>query len=251
MPPTPLLVLMYHHICPPPATAKIKGMYVRPGQFDWHISWLKRKGFTFTTFRGLSETPDKDARQVILTFDDGFANNYDNAFPILQKHDVRAVIFPVFNDIGRTGVVWPKATEQSPADMMTAAQIKEMAEAGIEFGSHLLNHRHLTAMTPREQVQELARSKEKLEALLASSVDTIAYPFGDFDGEVVERTRKLGYNYGVITEPGLNYPRDDPLKLKRYTAKGCKLHHPWKFIRMIGSITAELNQQPSANVDRG
>jgi len=233
------LILMYHHIARPPAGAKIKGMYVTPGQFDWQVGWLKKRGYEFATFADFSSS--NDAKQVIITLDDGYLNNYTHAFPILKKHGARAVVYPIQRDLGRTGVSWPDATEQTPADMMSAGQVKEMASAGVEFGSHLLNHTRLTDMTPTEQVEQLEQSRQGLEALIDAPVLSIAYPYGAYDDAVIERTRAAGYRYGVTTDPGTNPAGTDPLRLNRYTAKGCKLYHPLKFRRMIAAAERQAS----------
>lgn len=233
------LILMYHHISPPPAGAKIRGMYVTPRQFDWQLGWLRRRGYQFVTFADLEAGSVPGHRRVIITLDDGYQNNYRHAFPILRKHEARAVIYPIQSDLGRTGVTWPGATEQTPADMMTEAEVREMAAAGIEFGSHLLHHKRLTEMSGDEQSEELEQSRAQLQALQAAPVLSIAYPYGAYDDAVVARTRQAGYRFGVTTEPGTNPAGSDPLKLKRFTAKGCKLYHPLKFRRMIVSAERE------------
>ncbi len=227
------IILMYHHIAPPPAGAKIRGMYVSPRQFDWQLGWLRSRGFSFSTFENLSDTRPGERPDIILTLDDGYLNNYEQAFPILRKHGARAVIYPILNDLGRRGVSWPGATEQTPADMMSAEQIREMADAGIEFGSHLLEHRRLTEMSETEQIAQLTASKARLESIVGRPVLSIAYPYGACDDGIIGRTRAAGYRYGVTTEPGRIAKDADPLRLNRYTAKGCKLYHPLKFIRMI------------------
>lgn len=240
------LILMFHHIAAPPAGAKIRGMYVTPRQFDWQIGWLNARGYQFVTFADLSEPTPLPGKRVIVTLDDGYENNYSHAFPILKKHKARAVIYPILNDLGRQGVSWPGATEQTPANMMTEDQLLEMANAGIEFGSHLLNHRRLTEMSASEQREELERSLARLEKLQGAPVLSIAYPYGAYDEAILERTRAAGFQFGVTTEPGINTTRTDPLRLARFTAKGCKFHHPLKFRRMI--FTAEREVAASATV---
>jgi peptidoglycan/xylan/chitin deacetylase (PgdA/CDA1 family) len=224
---------MYHHVSPPPAGARIRGMYVSPRQFDWQLGWLKSRGYEFCTFEDLSAPHPPAVRRVVLTLDDGYLNNYEQAFPILRKHDARAVVYPILNDLGRQGVTWPGATEQTPADMMTAGQIREMADAGIEFGSHLLEHRRLTEMSEAEQIEQLTASKARLETIIGRPILSIAYPYGAYDDGIVQRAGEAGYRFGVTTEPGTNSPDGDALRLRRYTAKGCKFYHPLKFTRMI------------------
>lgn len=233
------LILMYHHIAPPPDGAKIRGMYVTPRQFDRQIEWLKLRGYEFVTFRDLITPTTKAHKRIIITLDDGYRNNYSHAFPILQKHRVSAVIYPILEDLGRTGVTWPGATEQTPADMMNEQELREMAAAGIEFGSHLLHHKRLTEMSEARQKEELAQSMAGLETLLGERVLSIAYPYGAYDDQIIEQTRAAGYRFGVTTDPGSNPDGTDPLRLGRYTAKGCKFYHPLKFRRMISSCERE------------
>ncbi len=240
--PSAPLLLMYHHIAPPPAGARIRGMYVSPRQFDWQLGWLKKRGYEFVTFADLLNVTRAPGRQVLITLDDGYLNNYSHAFPILQKYQARAVIYPILNDLGKVGVSWPGATEQTPADMMSKAQLQEMAAAGIEFGSHLLEHTRLTEMPAAEQVEQLSRSREELAQLQNAPVLSIAYPYGAYDDAVLARTKAAGYQFGVTTEPGINRPGTDPLQLNRFTAKGCKLYHPLKFARMIGAAERQLEQ---------
>lgn len=233
------LILMYHHIASPPSGAKIRGMYVTPKQFDWQMGWLKKQGYEFITFADLAAGRPNTGKKVIITLDDGYQNNYSHAFPILQRYDARAVIYPIQNDLGRKGVSWPGATEQTPADMMTKDQLREMAEAGIELGSHLLHHKRLTEMTAAEQQEELEQSRAGLEVLQGEPVLSIAYPYGAYDKTVLERTRAAGYQFGVTTEPGTNPAGSDPLRLNRFTAKGCKFYHPLKFRQMITTAERE------------
>lgn len=232
LPYPPPAILMYHRICRPPPTAKIKGMYVDPRQFDWQIRWLKKQGYEFTSFSALAERP-AHSRSIMLTLDDGYLDSYTNAFPILQRHRVTAVVYPILEDLGKSGVTWPGATEQSPADMLNRNQVAEMAQAGIEFGSHLLHHKRLSEMSREERQRELTCSKSELEALTGQPVLSIAYPYGDHDDTVVAETAAAGYRFAVTTLPGINARNSNPLRLVRLTAKGCKLHHPVKFRRML------------------
>jgi peptidoglycan/xylan/chitin deacetylase (PgdA/CDA1 family) len=108
-----------------------------------------------------------------------------------------------------------------------------MARQGIEFGSHLLHHKPLIDMSPGEREQELSRSRTELQALTGQEVLSIAYPYGDFNDDIVAQTEAAGYQYAVTILAGVNEKDAHPLRLSRFTAKGCKLHHRLKFRRML------------------
>lgn len=239
---SPLIVLMYHHIGEPPAQAKLRNMYVTQRQFELQLRWLKKQSIEVTNFERISAADSEQGPpKVVLTFDDGYLDNYRLAFPLLKRFGFTAVVFPILDDIGRHGVTWDEASEKFPATMMSESDIREMSQQGIEFGSHLTTHRHLSRMTASEQSDELSRSKTGLEAILQKPVRSIAYPYGDYTPEVLTLTRQAGYHYGVTTEAGNNPSNSSLLTLKRYTAKGSKLHHPLKFRRTMKQAIGACN----------
>ena len=229
-----LLILMYHHIAKPPANVRLRGLYTTPRQFDGQLRWLKKQALEFTTFTQLrnGELP-KCERLVMVTFDDGLHDNYSEALPILRRHDVPAVVFPVMNDIGKRGVVWEEATDQTPVDMVNEEEIREMQVNGVEFGSHLLDHTHLTRHSVEEQGRQLSDSKGKLQEILSRDVLSIAYPYGDVDGPAAARAAEAGYCFGLTTEEGTNTRSTNPMLLRRIPAKGSKPYHPLKFRRQV------------------
>ena len=229
-----LLILMYHHIAAPPANARLRGLYTTPQQFDGHLRWLKKQPLEFTTFKQLKngEQP-QSKRLLILTFDDGLHDNYTEALPILRRHHVPAVVYPVMNDIGKRGVVWEEAKDQTPADLVNEDEIREMQESSVEFGSHLLDHTHLTRHSEESQNRQLTGSRSRLQEILSEEVLSIAYPYGDVDSKAAERAATAGYCFGLTTEEGTNTREADPMRLKRLPAKGSKLYHPSKFRRQV------------------
>jgi peptidoglycan/xylan/chitin deacetylase (PgdA/CDA1 family) len=225
---------MYHHIAVPPAGVRLRGLYTTPRQFDGHLRWLKKQGVAFTTFGKLvSGEQSACSRLVMLTFDDGLHDNFTEALPILRRHDVPAVVYPVMNELGRRGVVWPEATDQTPADLISENEIREMQRHGIEFGSHLLEHTHLTTHSADEQNRQLVESKTALQSILAGDVLSVAYPYGDIDAEGAARAAAAGYRFGMTTVEGTNDRDSNPMLLNRVPAKGSKIHHPLKFRRAV------------------
>ena len=225
---------MYHHVASAPANTRLRGLYTTPRQFDGHLRWLKKRAVEFTTFSRLAAEPPSAARtKIIVTFDDGLRDNYTAALPILQEHDVPAVIYPIMDELGKRSVTWPEAKDQTPADIMSTSEIRQMAKCGIEFGSHLMNHTHLTRLNHEEQMRQLSDSRRVLEEILSAIVLSVAYPFGDVDDAAAARAEQAGYQLGLTTIEGSNTRESDPMQLKRLPVKGTRPYHPLKFRRML------------------
>jgi peptidoglycan/xylan/chitin deacetylase (PgdA/CDA1 family) len=227
------IVLMYHHVAEPPPGAPVRGLYVTPGQFAWQLDWLRRRGVRFATCRDLlNDMGHGNPPRVAITFDDGYRDVYEQGFPILRRLGIPAVVFPVVGDLGKSGVVWPEADDRSPMSLLTEAQVREMAAAGVEFGSHLWDHVHADRLAPEELRRQLARSRERLAELLGAPPVTLAYPYGAYTDAVVEETARAGYRIGLTTESGSNAGRP-LLRLRRVAVKGTRWHHRWRFARQM------------------
>lgn len=229
-------ILCYHHVADPPPGAPVRGLYCRPRQFAGQVAWMARRGARFATLRDLARAASlRDGAAVVLTFDDGYRDVFEEAFPVLEAHRAPAVVFPVVGDIGGEDVVWAESADQTPADLLTGAQLREMAAAGIEIGSHLLSHVHADRLAPEALEAEMRDSKARLEDLLGGPVVSLAYPFGAHDDAVVEAAGQAGYHWAVTTRPGSN--RGAPaLRLRRLSVKGTRWYHPWQFRRRLGPL---------------
>ena len=226
-------IFYYHHIEKPAWNSRKKGLYVRPEYFEWQIKNLLQRGFEIITFEDLFlNLYNKDKPLTILTFDDGCESLYMNAFPILKKYNVRVVIYIITGSIGDKSYVSEENPNANPVSLLSETQIKEMSDYGIEFGSHLHKHIHLTRY-PQERIKhELNISKIILENLLNKKVYSIAYPFGDYNESVVRMAEEAGYVFGVTTKKG-------PVSMKkkfeicRIPVKGHALRHYWYFRRKL------------------
>ncbi len=121
------------------------------------------------------EGADLPPRPLLITFDDGNSDNYFNAFPIMQKYGFTGVVYIIGNYMGTPGY-------------MNADQIKVMAAAGWEVGSHSMSHLDLSELDPQRQRYEIVESREKLESELGFHVMTFAYPFGITSTEIIGRS---------------------------------------------------------------
>lgn len=230
-----IAILYYHFIKPPEKNTRIKGLYTTPKQFEWQLKQLIKNNFNFLTFEDiLKDQYDANKRNIVITFDDGCVSLYENAFPILKKHGLKAVIYPVVESIGKQGVVWDQNENKDPLTLLTEDQILEMSDYGIEFGSHTNNHAHLPLLSEIELERELVDSKLILEKILNKVVYSVAYPFGSYSPEVISKARETGYQFGVTTKNGNNELADN-LELFRYGVKGHAIRHYWYFYKLLTS----------------
>ncbi|MBV9211050.1 MAG: polysaccharide deacetylase family protein [Acidobacteria bacterium] len=203
--------LLYHKLDKPPRDALVRGGYTPPARFNRQIKFLKRQGYVFHTaselikhFRQHGEFPPKG---IALTFDDGWRDNYENAFPILRRHGVTATIFLVASCIGEVSRKAQAEGESERAHLLPE-QILEMSKAGIEFGSHSLNHKLLDEIPLTEAEHEVAESKGRIESLLQQPCKVFAYPAGRYTEEVKAAVSRAGYDAAFAVTTGPTDPLD-------------------------------------------
>lgn len=176
-------VIQYHKIDEPEPRYLVKGGFTPPARFARQMGYLKRNGFVFYTaaeiieyFRQHGSFPRNG---IALTFDDGWKDNYTNAFPILRQLEIKATIFLVPSCIGQVSAKALAAGENG-REHLSREDILEMATHGIEFGSHTANHKLLDQLTPEEVKFEVEESKRQIEDLLQKPCKTFAYPAGRY-----------------------------------------------------------------------
>lgn len=196
-------VLYYHSVDPSEANEVI----ISPEKLREELTFIKDSGYTTLTMSELNDYILNNApipeKSIVITFDDGYADNYANAFPILKELDMKATIFVISNFTDKDGYY------------MTSQQLKEMADYGIDIQSHTASHAHLNQLTYEEQLNELKTSKEKLESITEKPVISIAYPFGDYDDNTILASKEAGYSLSFNTNRGLSDRTDNPLSLNR------------------------------------
>jgi peptidoglycan/xylan/chitin deacetylase (PgdA/CDA1 family) len=207
----PIPVLLYHKIDKPAPDARVRGGYMPLGRFEKQMVYLKRQGFVFYTASKLVEHYREHGsfppNALALTFDDGWKDNYTNAFPVLRRLQIPATIFIIPSC---TGMVSAKAQAEGESGRahLSREEILEMADQGIEFGSHSMNHRLLHEISPAEVRFEIEESKRQIEGMLQRPCQVFAYPAGFFTDEarrIVEETGHIAA-FSTVYGPAEDHP---------------------------------------------
>jgi peptidoglycan/xylan/chitin deacetylase (PgdA/CDA1 family) len=177
------------------------------------------------------------ARSVVLTFDDGFLDNYTQAFPILQTFGFPATIFLTVGFIGGAELPVLSGTHR-PARPLAWGHVHEMARHGIAFGSHTLTHPSLPRLREEEVVREVHASRLRLEQELGRAAPFFCYPKGEFTPAVKAIVRRAGYDGACSVYPGPVRATADRFALPRtYIARddtlrdfGNKLRGAWDLL---------------------
>jgi peptidoglycan/xylan/chitin deacetylase (PgdA/CDA1 family)/GT2 family glycosyltransferase len=216
-----LPILMYHRIAED-GPASLVRYRTSPAAFSAQMRWLRRQGYHAITSSDLvrhwcAGRPLK-GRPVLITFDDGYRDFHDVAWPILRAEGFSAEVFVVTDLVGRTAE-WD-ASEGQPAPLMDWTQIRSLAAAGVHFGSHMATHHHMASLSSREIVLEAARSRAQLERRLDRRCVSIAAPFGESDDCFVHIAAQCGYQVGFTAESGAAGLDNDLLRLPRIEVPG-------------------------------
>lgn len=204
-------VLLYHKIDLPTADVKIRGAFTYPQKFERQILYLKKQGFEFFTASELVKFYKKNGefplKAISITFDDGWKDNYLNAFPIMKKFGVKATIFLVPTCIGQnTDKV--TADGEGKREHLSEKDILEMSKSGIEFASHSFNHKLFHQISAEEIEFEVTESKKFIENLTNKECSVFAYPAGFFTEFAKEAIKKAGYDAAFSTVYGAENKTD-------------------------------------------
>jgi len=197
-------VLMYHSV-----NRSVDGissdLVVSPEVFEAQLQYLSKNGYQFYTISELLESKPS-GKAVVLTFDDGFRDNFTEMFPILKRHNAKATIYlaPAIEDIER----------------LDQQQIIEMRDSGlVEFGAHTMHHVNLDKAESDVAAAEINESKAVVEQLTGLACKAFAYPFGRFNDETVEQVKSAGLGSAVTVKKGIEQVAD-PFRIKRISVLG-------------------------------
>jgi peptidoglycan/xylan/chitin deacetylase (PgdA/CDA1 family) len=185
-------ILMYHHIGNPVGHSTDNQFYVSVTSFDAQMAYLADNGFTpvsleqiLAAMQGQDQLP---AQSVAVTFDDGNQDNYDLAFPVLEKHHLSATFLIVTGWVGRPG-------------HLTWDEIATMQRTGMRFGAHTVTHPYLPFLPLAMAAREINYSKAVLEAHLGQPVLVFAYPYGHVSPSIMRLVQAAGFGVALGTSP--------------------------------------------------
>ena len=203
-------ILMYHMISPhlPKNKSKFNRLRITPETFEKQLHWLHTHHWQTMTMAEIAECQTIPPKTVVLTFDDGYANNYIHAFPLLKRYNMKATIYIIterFHQNWATDKDTKLSSDELNSEaMLTHEMIHEMIDSGlIEIGSHTKHHVNLPTLSSEQQEEEIAQSKVIIEQQYGIICKSFAYPFGFFNTTSVSLVQKYGYTSAVTTVPKL------------------------------------------------
>ncbi len=209
-------ILMYHYISTPPADADVyrKDLSIAPELFEEQMDWLDDNGYESITLyelmvalnTGRKHIPDKP---IVLTFDDGYVDNYENAFPILQEHDFVGTFF-ILTDV----------TDRSDPGYMTWEMLTEMSRAGMDVEVHGREHFDMSDRDYDWLLFHLLGPAQTIEANLGYQPRFLAYPSGSYDAAVIEVAKEVGYWGAVTIYHGAQQDKAAPFEMQRIRIPG-------------------------------
>lgn len=211
-------ILMYHQVGEFSRPAAHRANYCHIRRFKAQMAWLHRFRYRVIgldeALRCLCGEQPMPQHAVVLTFDDGYQNFYDSAFPVLKRYGFPASVFLVANLLGRDPE-WLVGENMISTPLMSPDTIRTLRRKGILFGSHALSHPRLSQISQEQMRSEVSLSKAKIEAVLEEEVEFFCYPYGDFDDQVVAAVREAGYKAALSCIRASAFGQEDPLLLPR------------------------------------
>lgn len=232
-----LPVLMYHYIriSPDPETDRLGfNLSVTPENFRTQMEYLKKTGYTTVTpdevYQALKTNAKLPSKSVLLTFDDGYADFYSTAYPVLKNLNLRATLFIVSGFVGNPD-----------GRYVTWSQIKTMDQSGlITIGAHTVHHVNLT--TSHTARDEVVISKQTIERQLGHAITVFAYPSGDYNDAVARLVETAGFNLAFTTQPGTTMIASQRFFLPRVRISGTlrELDFPGRLVPILSKRTTTV-----------
>ena len=199
-------VLMYHSI----SSKYNNSICVSEKHFRKQMEWLRGNGYhavsTDELYDALAKEGALPEKPVLITFDDGFKDNYETAWPILKEFGFTGTFFVVTGKINSYNLDWD--------------DLKQLIKNGNTIGSHSVTHRDLSCLSAAQQEKELWVSKRMLEEGLGTTIKAFCFPYGKYNKATLALLPELGYSLSFTTRSGKVCFNDDEYLLKRVHVEG-------------------------------
>lgn len=200
-----IFILMYHRV----NSYRKNELSVTTTQFKRQLDWLISQGFRNMQMTelesGVVEKIDSSPR-LIFTFDDGYEDNYINAFPLLKEYGYTGIFYLPTNYIGTNKMYSLDIAESNRIEqnrIMNWSQVLDMLQEGMEIGSHTMNHTVLTRIFREDAKREIIESKKKLEQELQVEISSFCYPGGYYEKQHILWVKNAGYRSACTASPGI------------------------------------------------
>ena len=198
-------ILEYHMVTEnPPPDSEVYN--VPPEEFAAQLDYLKQNDYTTITLHEFMLAKhgkfQMQPKPIVLTFDDGYENVYTEMLPILEAHKMKAVVYVITNELGKSGY-------------LTLEQVKDMQKCGIEIGSHTADHLPLVNQDSEMQLHQVRDSRIFLNWSGLEPIYTFSYPNGAYNSDIIKILKQENYLSAVTGDVGLNTLKSDPYMLKR------------------------------------
>jgi peptidoglycan/xylan/chitin deacetylase (PgdA/CDA1 family) len=211
-------ILMYHSIADH-SSPKFKQFTVSPSLFAEHMAYLHQQAYTPITVTQLVNTLSQGGstlpeRPVVLTFDDGFADFFTEALPILKQYDFVATLYVATAFVNATSR-WLRSEGEASRPMLTWDQLREISTYGIECGGHTHTHPQLDTLPLAVARDEIVQCKRLLDEHLDQHVTSISYPYGYHSTAIRRITQDAGYTSACAVGYAMSSLATDPFALTR------------------------------------
>jgi len=263
----PVPVLMYHHINP----HKGDMVTITPEIFEGQMEYLHANGYKTLRIDELLSFINGnlilEQKAVVVTFDDGWLDNYLYAFPVLKKYKINSTIFIITNRTEQASENTPPTsplnlrgeqrggtaipTHEESKRLIAEGQankvvlnwdiIREMSDSGIvEFYSHTKSHAKCNSLPEKELVEELSESKEVIEKRLGRPCTYFCWPYGKYNAAAFNIAKDTGYKAIFTTKPGVVKANSDPLAINRIIVKDSVAWFKKRMLIYTSSMLSEL-----------
>ncbi len=210
---TPVPVLMYHVIAPPPNGAPFPGLYVQPQEFAAQMQALKAAGWRAVTLDQLQAYWTKGAKlpagkPIVITFDNGYHSQYTSALPVLRRMG-----WVADENIQLSGLPPSQGG-------LTNSEVKAMVNAGWELDTQGISHADLITLDASQLHYQIDTARKTIQRRYGVPVNWFCYPSGHYDTTVISAVRAAGFIGSTTVVPGWAGPSSDPFRLPRLRVLG-------------------------------